>query len=166
MGGHRAAEDATERAREREIKRVAVGLLLDRRARHAATVDALLAAVEVAFAELREIAPAITHMAFELGLGDLPGFSSRPRRRPSRPRSARRRRRWPASSASHDGPRSPASATPWRAPRRTAAPASTAASPTAARRNEAARARVEAQAEHTAAVRTARAEAAAAEARA
>lgn len=75
VGEHRAAEAATANAREREVKRAALGLLLDRRARAAATVDALLAGVEVAFAELRASAPAITHMAYDLGLGDLPGFS-------------------------------------------------------------------------------------------
>src|SRR5690242_6790064 len=68
VGRHRAAEDATERAREREVKRHAVGLLLDRRAGHASAIDALLAAVESEFAAMRELAPTITHFAFDLGL--------------------------------------------------------------------------------------------------
>ena len=50
-------------------------MLLDRRAGCAATFDALLAAAEVAFAELRETAPAITHLAYEIDLGELPGLS-------------------------------------------------------------------------------------------
>jgi hypothetical protein len=166
VGRHRAAEDATERAHEREIKRHALGLLLDRRARHASAIDALLAAIEHEMAELRETAPIITRWAHDLGLGDLAGFGA------------------PAEAASvtaavcaqaptlagllgvqtmtyEPGQRAPLARTEaWRGTgvdRRIT---------DGREKDAAARARVEAQAEHTAAVRTARAEAAAAEARA
>jgi hypothetical protein len=163
---HRAAEDASGRAKEREVKRVALGLLLDERAARAAAVDALLQGVEVAFHALRETAPTISHLAFDLGLGDLPGLAAHaeeasvkaavmrcaptlagilgiwmPTYEPGQLHSLAHTERWRGAGVDRrivDG----------------------------REKDEAARARVQAEAEHTAAVRTARAEAAAAEARA
>jgi hypothetical protein len=143
-----------------------MGLLLDQRAGCAATFDALLAAAEAAFAELRETAPAITHMAFELGLGELPGLSQ-----PAEEASVQGALCAQAPTlarilgvhmvAFEPGQRHPLAAT--EAHRGTGVDRRIA---DGRAKGEAARARVEAQAEHTAAVRTARAEAAAAEARA
>ena len=70
-------------------QRHALGLLLDRRARHASAIDALLAAIEHEIAELRETAPT-SRGGLRPRPRRLPASVPPPRRRASRRRSARR----------------------------------------------------------------------------